>query len=232
MENIFFAPPSAFEGESFVTIEGQEAQHISRVLRNKTGDVIYVADGVGQRFECEITQITKNNVSAACKQKKTRERDDIQKVLALGIIKKRDRLEFAIEKAVELGADKILLFQSDHSERSRINMERTRLLIQSAFKQSGRFWLPGFELMDSLDEVLDAYTGAELIMAHEEVPADQLPVPLNKPENVLLVGPEGGFSEREVHLLKAKKGMLISLGRNRLRAETAVTAILSAYLFS
>lgn len=231
MENLFYTPLTSFEEDSFVSIEGQEAQHISRVLRNKVGDPINVADGEGTHYRCEITEITKKRVTAKIHSSEYKERPEIRKVLALGIIKKRDRLEFAIEKAVELGASRIVLFNSDHSERSRLNEDRTRLLMQSAFKQSGRYWLPELELCDSIEGILAAYEDHHLIMAHEEIPADQAPAKLFHPMNLLFVGPEGGFSDREVELIKAKNGELISLGANRLRAETAVAAMLSQYLF-
>jgi 16S rRNA (uracil1498-N3)-methyltransferase len=231
VENLFYAEPSSFEGESQVIIEGQEAQHISRVLRNKVGDQINVADGAGNHFTCEITGITKKNVTAQVKEKEEEPRPEKEKILALGIIKKRDRLEFAVEKAVELGATQIILFNSDHSERSKLNEERTRLLVISAFKQSGRYWLPELHIRSSLEEVLESFSDAHLIMAHEEIPVDQKPESLHSAQNLLLVGPEGGFSQREVELVSSKGAELISLGKNRLRAETAVTAILSQYLF-
>ncbi len=231
MNNIFFAPPADFNTDDTVEIKDQEAQHISRVLRHKVGDIIFVADGEGARFEVEILEITKKTVvgkklTTACEALPSK-----KKILAMGVIKKRDRLEFAIEKAVELGASELCLFNADHSERSRLNEDRIQTQIISAFKQSGRYWLPKLVVLNSLDEVFDHYTDADFIMAHEEIEVSNQPKALEKEHSVLLVGPEGGFSSREVELNKEKGGSFVSLGKNRLRAETAVVAFLSQYLF-
>ena len=86
-------------------------------------------------------------------------------------------------------------------------------------------------IKNSLEEVFMHYQGAAFIMAHEKEPITQQPVALSSGEHVLMVGPEGGFSNREVELCEQAGGEMISLGQNRLRAETSVTAILSQYLF-
>lgn len=231
MNNIFFAPPSDFKPDDTVEITDQEALHISKVLRHKIGDVILVADGEGARFEIEILEITKKSVlgkklTTSCKAIPSK-----KKILALGVIKKRDRLEFAIEKAVELGAWEIVLFNADHSERNRINSERVETQIISAFKQSGRFWLPKLTVFNSLDEIYDQYVVSNFLMAHVDADQDKKPTKLNDGNNVLFVGPEGGFSEREKELHLSKGGELVSLGSNRLRAETAAMTFLSQYLF-
>lgn len=232
MNNIFFVPPSDFASDDTVEIKDQEAQHITRVLRHKVGDVILVADGEGARFEVEIQDITKKSVVGKKLRTICQEAPSKKKILALGVIKKRDRLEFAIEKAVELGAWKIILFNADHSERNRINRERVETQIISAFKQSGRFWLPELVLLDAIDDVYAAFDSAEFLMAHVDVEQQQKPPFLNDGLMVLMVGPEGGFSVREKELHLSKGGGLVTLGPNRLRAETAAVAFLSQYVFS
>ncbi len=231
MNNIFFISPSDFNADDSVEIKDQEALHISKVLRHKIGDVILVADGEGARFEVEILEITKKLVlgkklTTTCKPVPSK-----KKILALGVVKKRDRLEFAIEKAVELGAWEVVLFNADHSERNKINKERLDTQIISAFKQSGRFWLPKLKILDSMDEVFDKFQGSNFLMAHVEANEEHEPSELKEENNVLLVGPEGGFSVREKELHLAKGGSLVTLGDNRLRAETAAMAFLSQYLF-
>ncbi|GAB5408546.1 MAG: RsmE family RNA methyltransferase [Balneolaceae bacterium] len=232
MNNIFFAPISGFTKENTVEIIGQEALHISKVLRHNIGDSILVADGEGARFEAEITELSKKSVEAKILTTNCEARPEKEKVMALGIIKKRDRLEFAIEKTVELGASELCLFNADHSERTKLNKDRVQLHIVSAFKQSGRYWLPKLVVLNSLDEVLSHYSDSEFCMAHEEIEVSNQPKALTAEQTILLVGPEGGFSSREVALNKEKGGSFVSLGKNRLRAETAVTAFLSQYLFS
>lgn len=231
MKNIFYASTSDFNGEVSVEIKDQEATHITKVLRHKIGDSILVADGEGSRFRADITGINKRSVVASIKEKTERAIPAKKKILALGILKKRDRLEFALEKAVELGATEICLFSSDHSERSNTKEDRMRTIILSAFKQSGRYWLPEVNVLSSLDEVFSTYKSSNFIMAHEEIEVSDQPKALTSNQTVFLVGPEGGFSKREVELNGEKGGEFVSLGKNRLRAETAALAFLSQYLF-
>lgn len=232
MENIFFAPSSDFINQTSVELKDQEAQHVSKVLRYSIGDNLLVADGEGHRFNTEIVELNKRSVIAQILSKQSKDIPKEKKVLAMGVIKKRDRLEFAIEKAVELGAWEICLFNADHSERSKINYVRVASQIKSAFKQSGRFWLPKLTILDSIASVYDHYTDSEFVMAHEEIDIVNEPVKLVEGQNILLVGPEGGFSKREIDLHNEKGGAFISLGANRLRAETAVVTFLSQYIFS
>ncbi|MEQ9266716.1 MAG: RsmE family RNA methyltransferase [Balneolaceae bacterium] len=232
MNNIFYASKPDFKDGISVEIKGQEATHISKVLRHKVGDTILVADGEGSRFDVVIREMSKQSVVGNIQKKREEPAPAARKILALGLLKKRDRLEFAVEKAVELGASEICLFNSDHSERNNSKEERLKTIILSAFKQSGRFWLPKLVLLDSLDQVFSSYANSGFVMAHEQIEISNQPKELIGSQTVLMVGPEGGFSKREVELNKEKGGEFISLGKNRLRAETAVVAFLSQYLFS
>src|SRR5690554_3107726 len=229
--NYFYAPPEQWNGEQSVEIIGQEAQHILKVLRYNVGDTIHIANGRGRIYECKIESVAKQLLTATIGTFIEEEAPKIAKVLALGVIKIRDRFEFAIEKAVELGATEICIFNADHTQHAKINETRLNLLILSAFKQSGRFWLPDLMIKDSLDEVYTHYKSHANIMAHEKTTLTDRTSGLTQ-DSVLFVGPEGGFSERELELHSQKGGEFISLGKNRLRAETAVTAFLSQYLFS
>jgi len=231
--NFFYAPPQNWKDDrSEVEITDQEAIHISKVLRNTVGDQIYVADGVGNRSKCEITNISKKSVQLKVLETISEKEPATKKVIAFGAIKKRDRLEFAIEKAVELDAWEICVFDADHSERSRLNEERLQTQIVSAFKQSGRFYLPELVIKRSLDEVLEQYKEHSILMAYLGEEEVDTPTQLADSENLLLVGPEGGFSKREAELAKSKGARFISLGKNRLRAETAVVTFLSQFIFS
>lgn len=231
--NFFYAPPENWKSErSEVEITGQEAIHISKVLRNKIGDLITVLDGAGSSSKCEIIEISKKSVQLKVLETSFQKVPTLKKVMAFGAIKKRDRLEFAVEKAVELDAWEICVFDADHSERSRLNQERLQAQIISAFKQSGRYFLPKLVIKKSLYEVLEQYKEHSILMAYLGEDETDFPGELEDPENLLLVGPEGGFSKKEADLAKSKGAKFISLGKNRLRAETAVVAFLSQTLFS
>lgn len=230
MEHLFFASDTSLDADLPIKITGNEAHHAKVVLRHSVGDAIQIADGAGTHCTGTIIDIDKKQLLIQPDHCIKRERDSRLKCLAVGSVKKRDRFEYAIEKAVELGADQIMVFRGDHSERAKVNEKRTRSIILSAFKQSKRFWMPEFEFYDSLQDLLSGKAWNSLIWADEELePNLQIPE-LMTGENLLLVGPEGGFSAREQDLMRSYDARTISLGRLRLRTETAVAAFLSQYI--
>lgn len=230
MDNIFFAHPENIVGNQLELVD-QEAAHASKVLRFDVGDELYASDGKGSLYKAQISSISKKSVLANVLEIDKEPEPKIKKVLVFGAIKKRDRLEFAVEKAVELGAWEICVFNADHSERSKINEDRLQSIVISAFKQSKRRWLPEVKYLSSLDHVFRQYQGYHSVMAHVEAEV-QKPELLKHEKNLFLIGPEGGFSNREVELAKKKGVNMISLGKNRLRAETAALTMLSQYLFT
>ncbi|MEQ8523235.1 RsmE family RNA methyltransferase [Gracilimonas sp.] len=230
MDNIFFTHPEHIIGNHLELVD-QEAAHASKVLRFNVGDELYASDGKGSLYKTKVSSISKKSVFADILETDQEPEPKTKKVMVFGAIKKRDRLEFAVEKAVELGAWEICVFNADHSERSKINEDRLQSIVISAFKQSKRRWLPEVKYLSSLDDVFKQYQGYHSVMAHVEAEV-QRPEPLKHEKNLLLVGPEGGFSDREIELAKDKGAHMISLGKNRLRAETAALTMLSQYLFT
>ncbi|WP_421775096.1 RsmE family RNA methyltransferase [Gracilimonas sp.] len=230
MDNVFFTHPEHVSANRLELVD-QEATHASKVLRFKVGDELYASDGRGNLYTTQVSSISKKSVLADILETDYDPEPTIKKVLVFGAIKKRDRLEFAVEKAVELGAWEICIFNADHSERSRINEDRLQSIVLSAFKQSKRRWLPEVTYQNSMDEVFEYYPKYHSMMAHVEADTHH-PENLSYNKNLLLIGPEGGFSAREVELAKKKNTQMISLGKNRLRAETAALALLSQFLFT
>jgi 16S rRNA (uracil1498-N3)-methyltransferase len=235
--NLFYAHPDNIRGDR-LELTGQEAHHAARVLRYRPGDSIEVTDGRGYRYTGTVNRINDNTVSVIVDQKIYKEPPSPECWLGMGILKKRSRLEFAVEKAVELGAQRISLFKSDHTVKENVRMDRLEATALSAMKQSLRNWLPQISLFDSLEDLLEAQTEAQLLMAHEKKKEEgdgalvSLPVGSAGSANtlLLLVGPEGGFSPREVQKVQRRNGRLVSLGRYRLRTETAAVVFLSRFL--
>jgi 16S rRNA (uracil1498-N3)-methyltransferase len=112
-------------------------------------------------------------------------------------------------------------------------MDRLESIALSAMKQSLRAWLPEISLFNSLIDLLEAFSGCCCLAAHEKVDADQKNMTFRASDagrTLLLVGPEGGFSDSEIEMVLSKGGKLVSLGSHRLRAETAAVAFLSQFL--
>ena len=229
--NIFYAPPSQVNN-GFVELTDQEAAHASRVLRAEEGDELTVVDGERNRYTGSIRRITNQAVQIEITSQEKVEEPSPLLILGMGIIKKRDRLEFAVEKAVELGVYEIALFRSEHTVKENVRMDRLESIAISAMKQSLRAWLPDITFFRSFEKVLTAYSDADILTAHEKIDSESSAPDssFNADKKLLLVGPEGGFSESEISDLKNSGAELVSLGRNRLRTETAAVAFLSQFL--
>ncbi|HKJ44218.1 MAG TPA: 16S rRNA (uracil(1498)-N(3))-methyltransferase [Balneolales bacterium] len=232
--NVFYTQPDQINTE-YLEITGDEAHHISRVLRYNIDDQIVVVDGIGHKFKGRIIDISKKNVRVQILERENL--PDInghnqRLVLGLGIIKHRQRLEFAVEKAIELGVAEIILFNSRYSEKSNIRKDRIEKIMISAMKQSMHAVLPVLKVENSLEDVLEKNYDYKMLIAHEKYDGNTgIPSDVKKEKNILLlVGPEGGFSEEEVATVKEKGGELISLGPYRLRAETAALAFLALFI--
>lgn len=225
--NIFYAPKEQVFGE-IIELGDQEATHAAKVLRYREGDSIVIVDGEGGRYHCEIKQVNLTVLKAKIQEKEQVPILNPLKVLAMGLIKKRDRLEFAVEKAVELGVSDIALFRSRHSVKQNVRMDRLEATVLSAMKQSLRAWLPGVTLYDSLEDIMEHYSDYRMLLAHKAgKDTEQLP-DLEGAERLLaLVGPEGGFSQQEIEFAKERGAESVSLGNYRLRTETAAITLLS-----
>lgn len=227
--NLFYFPDLKPD-DTLVELKSDEVQHIVKVLRNGPGDELLATNGQGWAFRLKILVSTKKSIQCEVLNSKLYERLPHHKLhIGLGVLRLRDRLEFAIEKAVELGVGGIHLIMADRSERSKIKLDRLDSIAASAMKQSLQVYKPRLFLHNSLDDFMSSFSGA-IIAAHElsSDPVQKLLTSdiLNQ-DLALLIGPEGGFSERETAILESKHVPLVSLGPIRMRAETAVVKLIS-----
>jgi 16S rRNA (uracil1498-N3)-methyltransferase len=235
MSTTFFYHAHAGLHES-VAFDSSEATHISKALRLKSGDRIELTNGMGELFLAELA-MDKHHVSARVIE--VLSVSDLFVPLHLGIAptKNADRIEWLVEKAVELGVGEISFLNCAHSERSRISMDRIHRVAIAALKQSRRTFLPKInESLDFLDW-LKGVGSEQRFIAHcmDNVPRTLLrdSIQLNA-SNVhstvcIAIGPEGDFSETEVQAALAVSFQSVSLGSARLRTETAALAAIHTY---
>lgn len=224
--NLFFTPPDNI-GPSELVIEGQESHHLFKVLRNRVGDSILVTDGRGMLYNCTVLTVKKERTVASIHSREKKEEKPPHFTICIGVIRKKDRLEFAVEKATEIGAEQIILFYGEYSEKTRVRSERLESVILSAVKQSLSCNMPSLMICNNLEEaVLQKEKSQILIVADERSvvtrKAEELPFTESA---MLVVGPEGGFSKSEREFLKIQNANFITLGERRLRTETAATLI-------
>ena len=230
MTTNFYAPPTALRAGRVVLPEG-EARHLRTVLRGEAGDEMTVVDGQGGWYRARIDHVGPEQVVGTITERRENVGEpSIDVTVALGILKKRSRFETFVEKAVELGARRIVPLRTRRTERDSIREERLRTVMVAAMKQCRRSWLPDLAAPQSPDALLSGASAALRLVCHSRdgsVPAQPAVAEAAPVASALvLVGPEGGFSPSEVEDAAEAGCVPVSLGARRLRAETAGLAVL------
>lgn len=228
-----------------VLLKGQEADHCARVLRHKAGDTVFIIDGKGWLYNCTVVSLNvpkRGDAEVECRIVEKSEGvggRPYRLVMAVCPTKNMDRYEWFAEKATELGVDAIVPLVSDHSIRTTVKKERLEALVLSATKQSLKSCLPEVEDAVSVSDFLlrDFGEGALKLIAHceegEKKTIREYVSTSQKPLNVvIMIGPEGDFSEREIALAKEKGFLPLTLGPSRLRVETAAVVSVSEIYFA
>jgi 16S rRNA (uracil1498-N3)-methyltransferase len=207
-------------------LDPDESKHCIKVLRKQVGDEINIIDGKGTFYQAKIN--TANHKKCEFEVIKTTREQKIpyHRHLAIAPTKNIDRMEWLVEKATELGIDEISFFQSFHSERKVIKIDRLEKKIVSAMKQSLKARKPLLNEITPFKKLLEGTQAANKLIAYVDFENKvHMKNELNNQEDTLiLIGPEGDFTPEEVELANSKGFKKVSLGNSRLRTETAALA--------
>ena len=214
-----------FFGEIFpeVKLNDEEQLHIIKVLRMREGEEISVTDGKGN--------LAKGNVCIEGKKATVKVSEIAEQIaesppqlhIAISATKNMDRIEFFVEKATEMGINEITFLITDKSERKNLNIERIKKRVIAASKQSLRFHFPKINDTIKLQDFIKKVHSESTFVAHcdsafERIELKDISI---KDHLTFLVGPEGDFSPKEIQLLAENNIKAVSLGKQRLRTETA-----------
>ena len=218
--HVFYTPDIQIKAE----LPEEEAQHCIRVLRLTTGDEITLTDGKGHFYRAEISAATNKRCMVTILE--TIGQDLLWQGhlhIAMAPTKNMDRNEWFAEKATEIGMDELSFLNCRYSERKVIKTERIEKILVSAMKQSLKARLPKLNPMTDFDKFIEQPFDGQKFIAHcYEGEKPLLKDVLKRSEDALvLIGPEGDFSEEEVRKALDKGFIAISLGKSRLRTETA-----------
>ena len=219
--NVFYLPTAQLGTISFPE---EESKHIVKVLRMKEGDRFCVTDGNGSLYDAELVDAHPKRAAAELSnQRQGYDIRDFKVSIAIAPTKLNERTEWFLEKATEIGIDEVKLFASYHSERRTANVERFKKIIVAAMKQSVKSKMPVIDDIVAFDKLVrQNYDGQKFIAWIDDDVTEQLCDLYRKGENALvLIGPEGDFSKEEVALAKENGFVPVSLGKARLRTETA-----------
>jgi len=204
-------------------LSGDECQHCSKVLRKKMGDEVYITDGVGTLYVGIIGMISKREVEIVSLSIVEKQDAPHRIGIAISPTKNIDRFEWFLEKSTEIGITDIYPFLSKRSERKFIKPERLEKRMIAAMKQSKNLFKPTFHELQLLKEIVSSDISFEnKYIAHCMEPESALQkLYTSGRDAIVLIGPEGDFTEDEVSLATANNWTEVSLGKSRLRTETA-----------
>ncbi|MBM37915.1 MAG: 16S rRNA (uracil(1498)-N(3))-methyltransferase [Woeseia sp.] len=217
-----------------ITLNGDQAKYLGKVLRARVGDTFTIFNGSGFEWPATITKITKTNIIIVLGIGIKPNTESPLKIHLIQGISRSERMDFVIQKATELGVNSITPVLTDfsvvklNSERANKRKDHWQKIANSACEQSGRTCQPSINTPESLEKHLSKpiLFGTKIIFTPQaKKKLDQINAP--KGDICMLIGPEGGFSEREYNLAKDVGFYSASLGPRILRTETAAISAIS-----
>ncbi len=222
--NLFFFDKLDIEKE-LIALDEEESRHAVRTLRLKNGDTINATDGYGTLYTCEII----DNHQKKCLLKVVGKEYNYKKRnfrvhIASSLTKNIARIEYFIEKAIEIGLDEFTPIVFKHSERVSYNADRLRKIAISAVKQSNNLYLPIINPLLPFDSFLQQLIAskAQKFIAYQSENEQHLKFKVvPSQEVIILIGPEGDFTTDEIEKARINGFEIVNLGNHRLRTETA-----------
>ena len=238
MTTTYYAPPENID-DRFIRLPADESYHAFKVLRKQIGDELVVVDGVGGWHKIQLVQVSKE----ACLGQRIESRQEVGEApirvrIGLALLKNTSRFEDFVEKAVELGVNEIVPLLTTRTEVKRFKPERLHRILVAAMKQCGRSRLPVLAQPQALKEVLANVPKSPEVLrliCHEKTATTasmyRVVSGCTASSIEVLVGPEGGFTNEEIVEAVSGGWQPVSLGKRRLRAETAAIVAATTALF-
>lgn len=209
-----------------------QSRYLTQVMRLKAGDDLLVFNGMDGEWRCVVAELLKKGVVLKAVEQ-ARPQDTVPDVHLLIAVVKKAALEFAVEKATELGAARIGLVMTRRTQGDRVRMDRLEAIAIESAEQTGRLDVPAIDLPAKLEAVLDGWDASRRLMFCDETggaPATSALAAAGAGSWAILVGPEGGFAPEERERLRSLPfTTAVSLGPRVLRADTAATAALTLW---
>ncbi len=226
-----------------LVLDGEESNHCIRVLRHREGDVINIIDGCGTLYECEITCADAKAVAFRILERRPGYGAHPYVLqMAVAPPKNIDRFEWFAEKATEIGVDEITPLSGDYSLRRDFRSDRIGRILVSAAKQSHKGAVPVLDGIVGVRDFIASCKGVDALklicfcgqvesLGAEKKPITECLSSMAGRKVIVMIGPEGDFSQEEVAAAVAAGWQVTSLGESRLRIETAaLTAVAAVYL--
>ena len=205
--------------DRFIVMNEIDSKHILKSFRKKIGDNIRITNGLGCVCNAEIIEKGKK-IKVKIKDVEKFKAPNLSIHIALSPLKNISRFEWFAEKATELGISQITPLICENSEKKKVNTERLEKILISSLKQSNQFFKPKINLINTFENFI-LNNKDQLLMANLKTSNKLCEKLFTKPNICLMIGPEGGFSDSEIDFAKKQDIKEVTLGKSRLRSETA-----------
>jgi len=218
MNNIFYQPNIE---QQIIVLNKTEAHHVFNVFRIKEGEEIFLFDNKANKYRAIVKDVKKNLIEIidTIVISKTK---NYYLHIAISPTKNIERFELFLEKAVEMGIDEVTPIICKNTERKLLKLERVEKIIIAAMKQSQNLIKPILNDLISFDDFIKKQTNYVKLLANKDFASKKISeLNLNKQDILIVIGPEGDFSKKEIDLAIANNFEIVSLSNSRLRVETA-----------
>ena len=218
----FFFEQNILNTSSHFTLSEETSKHCIQVLRMKTDEKLQLTNGKGILYKASIVGEDKKKTAVLIEEATAVPPPEKKISIAISLLKNANRFEWFLEKATEMGVTEIQPLICQRTEHTRFRQERMLGILIAAMLQSHQAWLPVLHEPVAFKNCVAQSTYQQKLVAHCEEDKKQfikdLPI---SPETQILIGPEGDFSPDEIQLALDKQFIPVSLGKTRLRTETA-----------
>ncbi len=222
--------------DSVTVLAGEEFEHAKNVLRIGVGDEVILLDNSGKEYTAVVAQVEKKQMLLNIVREEVGAREAAADVcLLFGYLKNADKNEFIVQKAVELGVKRLIVFSSEFSSAymNANKLERLNKVSKEGAKQCLRSFAPAVEYCDTLEKALECAKGYEnKLFACEFATSSKADIEKLQGSTAIVIGSEGGFSREEEELAAGLGYASVTLGKRILRAETAAVALTSVVMFA
>jgi len=218
---LFFA--GHISSNDIIPLDEENSRHIVQVLRMKSGETIWLTDGRGHRVKAAISEAHKKHCTARPLSSSFTPRREPPLTIGISLVKNAARFEWFLEKATELGTAAIIPLICDRTEKQRARRDRLESICRSAMLQSGQSWMPEVHEPAAFRDVVRQSAPQQKLFGHITAGARKLALALNPgaASHLVLIGPEGDFTDEESALALASGFEGVSFGETILRVETA-----------
>lgn len=215
------------ENNKQIFLRDQEHRHLVKSLRIDINETVFITDGEGNKYEAKLVEKGRNTSKLEIINKFIFSRKKSNLSIAISPTKKSNRFEWFLEKVTEIGISSIYPVICNHSEKKSLNIDRAKKILISSMKQSLQTYLPEIhEPTDFNSFIANPFENLLKLIATNKTDFNAKPFSefAGSKNTLIMIGPEGGFSNDELIIAKNAKFTAVSLGDNRLRTETAGVA--------